>query len=130
MSARHLCSSTRMRGIFSRLPHRPVSTRESLFARPLAKDMAVTSSDNFVLAFTTAAPLGLSHADQTERASLPRPVQVSTKLAVSDNGLAPSLASDNHSLLLLMHGIEKTLVESRGKSNDAKDEKIVSLDKI
>lgn len=58
-----------------------------LSARPLAQNRTLLSSTEILLAMNTTSTLDLTLAAQADRVSMPRFVQVSNELAVSDNFL-------------------------------------------
>lgn len=78
------------------------------------------------IALAGAASHDVGSAAQNELASIPRSVQVSSKLAVSKTFLGPSLVSDNHSFLLLLNDSKKKLAECQKELKGDKNEKKVS----
>lgn len=68
-----------MRGVVSEQSRCTVHSQLGISAFSLARSMSITRSNDVVPAMANAAPLDLSPASQTERASMTRFVQVSNE---------------------------------------------------
>lgn len=103
MSSRHSCRCIHIYRVMSCWSRCPVRSRVWLFARLLAQNMLLSSSENITFTLIFAAPLDSGAAAQTERSLLPNSVSVSNELAVFNNFSGLSPASNDQGLLLLLN---------------------------
>lgn len=82
-------------------------------ARSLARNVAVTSTNNIVPALTVTVPPDSIPAAEIERGLALRSIQVSNELEKSDDFLGLSSCSDDHSLSLRLDDMKKNRVESK-----------------
>lgn len=102
-----------------------IRSRGGPFARSPARIMSVTRSDEIVPALATVAALDFSLAVQIELASKPRFVQISKKLALSNNSSGLLFATYALSPSLPLKYTKKKPTECKNNWNLSKGEKKV-----
>lgn len=108
MSARHFLRVIYVREVVLKQPRRPVRSSTGQFARSIAQNMIFIGSDDVIPVSATAASLDSRPTAQFERASMPRLIQLSNDLVMSDNVFGSSLDSEDHSHYLLWNDTEKS----------------------